>query len=31
MIFSIGNIPERKWHEREGHVRTVAVCTLYEA
>ena len=31
MIFSIGSIPERKWHERKGRVRTVAVCTLYES
>jgi catechol 2,3-dioxygenase-like lactoylglutathione lyase family enzyme len=30
MIFSIGSIPERKWHERAGRVRTVAVYTLYE-
>ena len=30
MIFSIASIPERKWHERAGRVRTVAVYTLYE-
>ena len=30
MIFSIGSIPERKWHEREGCVRTMAVGTLYK-
>ena len=30
MIFSIGSIPERKRQEREGRVRTVALCTSYE-
>ena len=27
MIFSIGSMPERKRQEREGRVRTVALCT----